>query len=205
MIAPCKVRESEKHLPCPAGLSEDPTLLRFSKLCTATAGEVQSMASWVNYRGTEEERFWNRVLIRESGCWEWGGGKDSHGYGAFSLARTERGKLNKTIRAHEFSYLYCVGPKPRGKELDHLCRNPLCVNPAHLEPVPHRINILRGESPFAKHARQTHCKHGHEFTPGNIYWAKHKNGQRHRVCRVCTLQRQKRKYQERKRISAGRY
>ena len=35
------------------------------------------------------------------------------------------------------------GPIPEGLELDHLCKNGKCVNPAHLEPVTHAENIRR--------------------------------------------------------------
>jgi hypothetical protein len=36
-----------------------------------------------------------------------------------------------------------VGPVPEGLELDHLCENPPCCNPAHLEPVTHAENNRR--------------------------------------------------------------
>lgn len=35
------------------------------------------------------------------------------------------------------------GPVPSGLELDHLCRNPTCVRPDHLEAVTHAENIRR--------------------------------------------------------------
>jgi len=36
------------------------------------------------------------------------------------------------------------GPVPDGYELDHLCKEPLCYNPDHLEPVRHSVNMQRG-------------------------------------------------------------
>ena len=48
------------------------------------------------------------------------------------------------VLAHRVYYERHVGPVPEGLELDHLCRNPGCVNPEHLEPVTHAENIRRG-------------------------------------------------------------
>ena len=83
--------------------------------------------------------------------------------------------------AHRVVYEILVGPIPVGLELDHLCRNRACVNPDHLEPVTTRTNLLRGYSPWACRARQTHCKRGHEFTPENTYGT----GDGRRYCRTC--------------------
>ena len=52
--------------------------------------------------------------------------------------------------------------------LDHLCRNTLCANPNHLEPVTTRVNVLRGESPSAHAARATHCPQGHPLNDQNM-------------------------------------
>lgn len=106
----------------------------------------------------------------DTGCWIWDHVKDRHGYGHFSH-----------VGAHRWSYELHVGPIPEGLSLDHLCRNPPCVNPDHLEPVTHRENVLRGVSPCAQHARQTHCKRGHPLSGDNLRLRP--NG--HRACREC--------------------
>lgn len=118
-------------------------------------------------------RFWRKVNKTES-CWEWSGGKSPAGYGTFSIRDTD------PLYAHRVAYEALVGPIPSGLDLDHLCRNRGCVNPAHLEPVTRKVNILRGESIMAKNARKTHCRRGHEFTPENTRIRA--NG---RNCRAC--------------------
>jgi hypothetical protein len=106
-------------------------------------------------------------------CWEWTGRLFWDGYGVVWYRRKQK-------RAHRMMYELLVGPIPDGLQIDHLCRNPKCVNPDHLEPVTQRENLLRGMSKPARQLRQTHCMHGHELTPDNTYaW----RGERH--CRVC--------------------
>ncbi len=93
------------------------------------------------------------------GCWIWSGNIARNGYGRYGA----RGQY-----AHRVAYELLVGPIPEGLTIDHLCRVHACVNPKHLEPVPLKVNILRGTSPPALHARRGRCARGHEFThPGN--------------------------------------
>jgi hypothetical protein len=69
-------------------------------------------------------------------CWVWTRARDANGYGAL-------GRNGKTLSAHRFVYEQLIGPVPDALELDHLCCNPACVNPDHLEPVTHRTNMER--------------------------------------------------------------
>lgn len=78
----------------------------------------------------------------ETSCWFWLRVKDPLGYGRISQAIS----LSGSCLAHVESYYRAIGPVPISMELDHLCRNPSCINPDHLEPVPHRINIQRGKT-----------------------------------------------------------
>lgn len=125
---------------------------------------------------TYADRFWSRV-DRSGNCWLWTS-TVSNGYGAMVI--TADGKSINYL-AHRIAFTWMRGPIPNGMVLDHLCRNTLCVNPAHLEVVTSVENTRRGFSPFAVKARQTHCKRGHEFTPENTYVRK--NGTR--WCNEC--------------------
>jgi hypothetical protein len=110
-------------------------------------------------------------------CWLWNGERNRRGYGRFNLRR-------KHVAAHRHGYERAIGPIPEGLQIDHLCRNPSCVNPAHLEAVTCRENLLRGNTLQAKNAAKTHCFRGHEFTPENTYHPPSGG----RVCRTCQRQ-----------------
>lgn len=119
------------------------------------------------------DKFESRIQPSLGGCWKWTGSL-TRGYGVIYPPGEKR------QYAHRWSYEYHRDEIPAGLEIDHLCRNTWCVNPWHMEPVTHQVNILRSTSPMAQHARQTHCIHGHEFTPENTYMAP-----RGRNCRTC--------------------
>lgn len=136
------------------------------------------------YAATPEERFWEKVnkngpIFRQrpdlGPCWSWLG-RLRNGYGAFSV------KGGRQVRAHRWSYEKSFGAVPDGLELDHLCRNRICVNPSHLEAVTHRVNTLRSDNACALHARQTHCMRGHPFDEANTYVRPNGGG---RTCRAC--------------------
>ncbi len=115
-------------------------------------------------------------------CWPWTGNLDRNGYGQFMLYRQGR-SIVKYIGAHRFSYEHFVGPIPKGLVIDHLCRNPACVNPSHLEPVTNGENIRRG---FAVTLGPLYpC--GHPRGSENSYYNRSKNGSP--TCRTCAKER----------------
>lgn len=131
-----------------------------------------------------EIRFWKYVdKDGANGCWNWIGSKTPRGYGLLNLG-VEFAKGNpagKMVMTHRLSYEMHKGPIPEGKVLDHLCRNIACCNPAHLEAVTQRENLMRGRGAPARNAAKTHCKRGHPFDESNTRLTP-KGG---RQCRAC--------------------
>lgn len=126
------------------------------------------------------DRFAAKTRVSASGCIEWVGGTNGAGYGQF-FVRWENGK-NVKMLSHRWAYEQRFGEIPEGLHLDHLCRNPICVNPEHLEPVTQRENTRRGMGPSAVHAKKTHCIHGHELSGDNLMV---RASSEWRDCRAC--------------------
>lgn len=70
--------------------------------------------------------------VTSGGCWEWQKKIDRYGYGV----RHSQG-------AHRWYYTKYKGEIPDGLQIDHLCNNPRCVNPEHLEAVTAKENMRR--------------------------------------------------------------
>lgn len=137
----------------------------------------------------DAERFWSRInfhggrpyladalarLTADAGeCWTY---RDSDNYvseyGRFKLFGVEQ-------QAHRIAYRDFGHKLTDEQQIDHLCRNTLCVNPDHLEAVTQTENVRRG-----KRGHVTHCPQGHEYTPENTVIQKRGENEA-RNCRTC--------------------
>jgi hypothetical protein len=90
----------------------------------------------------EQIRLSRYIEPGENGCWEWGGCRTT--IITVKKGLVERGMWGKTP-AYRLTYEWVKGPIPEGYVVDHLCRNPNCVNPSHLEAVTNEENIRRGD------------------------------------------------------------
>lgn len=123
--------------------------------------------------GTMKQRFLDKTLYTGD-CIVWIGGLTSNGYGKFKYKKRD-------YRAHRVAWELENGQIPPTLVIDHLCRNSICVNPAHLRAVTQRENIfaIGSLSPAKKQYEQIACKRGHPLPMQRIGNAKG------RVCRIC--------------------
>lgn len=107
------------------------------------------------------ETFFSRVVIGSGDeCWLWRGAPQ----GAYGRYRIYRDRRQTSVAAHRVSYVLRFGLIAPGVELDHKCRNTLCVNPHHLEPVTPQLNIARSTGCTADRAKNWIaglCGNGH--------------------------------------------
>jgi hypothetical protein len=118
------------------------------------------------------------VINKQTECWEWQAGMTHDGYGRFWWE-------NRNMVAHKFSSVALGDVLKENEQFDHLCRVRHCVNPAHLDRVSARINVLRGETITARNSTKTHCKNGHIFSPNNVSQAPFNLERNARICRIC--------------------
>lgn len=111
----------------------------------------------------------NSVLDPASECWIWCGKQSGRRGGRVDGRISLRLKGGKHVsrRAHRVSYETFRGEIPLGQEIDHKCRNTLCINPAHLEAVTPGENIVRRDKAcICGDIENRGCKiHGHLVPP----------------------------------------
>lgn len=136
-----------------------------------------------------QTRFASKLSPQPNGCVHWlGSVAKSTGYG--QLWRDGR-----NVGAHVVAWEIAQGRSvPDGLEVDHVCRNRLCVNAAHLEAVTHAENIRRSPLTFGGiNAAKTHCDLGHELSGTNLDPYALARGRR--ACVACARSRWRAYYQ----------
>ena len=111
-----------------------------------------------------------------SGCWIWvgstarGGGRGQNLYGRMSTN-------GKDELAHRIAYMFFKGLIPDNLEIDHVCNNTLCINPDHLQAIPHIENLRR--------ALSRTCIRGHLLEGENLLHPLPGKRAKNRICRIC--------------------
>lgn len=83
----------------------------------------------------------------KTACWCWTGSTSGDGRGGGYPRMKLDGQtvaVHRVVACHFFGYLHSK------RQVDHKCRNRLCLNPHHLEPVTHKENQRRRDAAKAK-------------------------------------------------------
>lgn len=111
-----------------------------------------------------------------TGCWNWNKATCPRGYP--KAIKTWAGQ-RVNFYAHRLSYEAFNQNRLQGLEADHLCYNPRCVNPGHLEAVTQHENVLRAATRRRTlNVASVRCRKGHEVAVG-----------KQQACVVCIEQR----------------
>lgn len=134
------------------------------------------------------ERLSQKFSILTNECWEWNGSKTQK-VGGYSQTSINGSKL----LVHRVMYTAFFGAINKELQLDHLCRNRLCINPFHLEQVTPKENTQRGTVAETliklnkkRAAERTHCKNGHLINDINVrIYSIKKNGKLYTNLKRC--------------------
>ncbi len=83
---------------------------------------------------TLAERLLAGAERKPTGCFEWSGSRDIHGYGWIHFD-------GRTVKTHRASYAAFVAPVEAGQTICHRCDNPPCMEPTHLFVGTHLDNM----------------------------------------------------------------
>ena len=73
-----------------------------------------------------------KTQAHESGCWVWTG-SNVNGYGTVKVS-------GSMIRVHRIAFFRGTGVDPKELDVDHMCFNHACLNPAHLRLLTNKQN-----------------------------------------------------------------
>lgn len=125
-------------------------------------------------------RIFSKIVIdNSSGCWNWTAAVNTYGYGQIWY-------LGRDALSHRLLYAWLVEPLQRGHgsdvpQIDHICNNRRCCNPAHLRVVTAQFNVTRTPlSVSGRHFNKTHCKRGHLLPT-----ERNRSDGRGRTCLIC--------------------
>lgn len=93
---------------------------------------------------TDLERFEEKYIIEDSGCWIWtgAGAKGGSRYGSFYFPDYPYIKSKDMVSSHKASlYLYTGVATSSEEHILHSCDNGFCVNPEHLSVGTHKDNM----------------------------------------------------------------
>jgi len=126
------------------------------------------------------EEFYSRAKKDEnSGCWLWQKSVTRGGYG-------QQGYKMYNYSAHRLSWIFSVGPIPKGLAVCHKCDNPLCINPEHLFLGTQKDNVQDMMKKGRHGARpKKNCVAGHTMEGYNVYV----DPRGRRSCRACQNRR----------------
>lgn len=130
-----------------------------------------------------EAKFWKHVTPgAPDECWEWTGAR-LKGYGQVHIGYGKDG--TSKMRAHRVSWVLHTGRElPADISIDHLCSNPPCVNPHHLEPVSIYENRRRAKGKMGSPEgveRQVQSF----LLIAEVDHHRHPRGQIRRICPIC--------------------
>lgn len=156
---------------CQCGCGEKPNIAPFSN---KNRGWVRGQPLRYVFGHSSRKSPVAYVVDEATGCWVWQLGMNSVGYGL------TRDAVRKPVYAHRVYFERFKHPLSPGQEVHHLCRNPACVNPEHLQAVT-RLEHAR----LGKAAQKSHCLRGHTLEDayiGKYGW---------RQCRTCHRERER--------------
>jgi hypothetical protein len=131
-----------------------------------------------------------RIVVQPDGCWLWAGSIRPNGYGVV------KGGGRADQYAHRVLWEITVGPIELGHDIHHKYQAKACVNPAHLESLPHAQHVGR-DSRVTWHARP-YGPHVGVCANGHVGEYKVHSGRRWPECNGC-----KRDKQRQRRLSRG--